>query len=95
MSSYLTGKRICVTGGAGFLGQVVCARLRDHQVADIFVPRSREYDLTRADAVARLFNDARPEVVIHLAAEVGGIGANQQHPGRFFYANLTMGLHLI
>ena len=95
MSSYLTGKRICVTGGAGFLGQVVCARLRDHQVADVFVPRSRKYDLTRAEAVARLFDDARPDVVIHLAAEVGGIGANQKRPGRFFYANLTMGLHLI
>ncbi len=95
MSSYLTGKRVCVTGGAGFLGRVVCDRLRRHDVADVLVPRSADYDLTAAEAVARLFDDARPDVVIHLAAEVGGIGANEKEPGRFFYANMAMGLHLI
>ena len=95
MSSNLTNKRICVTGGAGFLGRVVHAELTKLGAGDVFVPRSREYDLTRADAVARLFNEARPEIVIHLAAEVGGIGANQKQPGRFFYANMAMGLNLI
>jgi len=91
----LQGKRVCVTGGAGFLGRSVCARLAGAGVTDIFVPRSREYDLTQADAVRRLFDDARPDIILHLAAEVGGIGANQKYPGRFFYANMAMGLHLI
>lgn len=92
--SNLAHKRICVTGGAGFLGSVVCAKLRTLG-AEVFVPRSRDYDLTQADAVGWLFDAARPDIVIHLAAEVGGIGANQKHPGRFFYANMAMGLNLI
>jgi len=91
----LQGKRVCVTGGAGFLGRAVCARLTAAGVTEVFVPRSCEYDLTRADAVARLYDDTRPDIVLHLAAEVGGIGANEKHPGRFFYANLAMGMHLI
>ena len=95
MSSYWSQKRVCVTGGAGFLGRVVCERLRDQGAEDVVVPRSSDYDLTRADGVARLFQDAEPDVVIHLAAEVGGIGANRKQPGRFFYANMAMGLHLI
>lgn len=94
-SHYLSNKRICVTGGAGFLGRAVYAALISRGVSEIFVPRSREYDLTQAGAVARLFDQAVPDIVIHLAAEVGGIGANQRQPGRFFYANLAMGLHLI
>ncbi len=88
-------QRICVTGGTGFLGRVVCAKLRELGVREAFIPRRREFDLTQAEAVSRMFDAARPDVVIHLAAEVGGIGANQQHPGRFFYANLMMGLNLI
>ncbi len=95
MTSYLLNKRICVTGGAGFLGRAVCAKLRERGVGDVFVPRSREYDLTQADAVARLFDEGRPDIIIHLAAEVGGIGANEEQPGRFFYANMAMGLHLV
>jgi len=91
----LSGKTICVTGGAGFLGRAVCARLQSEGVGELFVPRSREYDLTHPEAVTRLFDDARPDVVVHLAAEVGGIGANEKRPGRFFYANMAMGLHLI
>jgi len=87
--------RVVVTGGAGFLGRAVCAQLRAAGAGTLFVPRSREFDLTRADAVARLFEAAKPDVIIHLAAEVGGIGANQRAPGRFFYANMAMGLHLI
>jgi GDP-L-fucose synthase len=95
MSSYLSGKRVCVTGGAGFLGRVVCKKLCGHELADLFVPRSHDFDLTRPEAVARMFDSAKPDVVIHLAAEVGGIGANQKRPGRFFYANMAMGLHMI
>lgn len=91
----LTNRRICVTGGAGFLGRAVCAQLREADLPEPFVPRSREYDLTSAEATRRMFEAARPDVVIHLAAEVGGIGANQAQPGRFFYANLMMGLNLI
>ena len=95
MASYLANKRVCVTGGAGFLGRTVCERLREHGVADLFVPRSNQFDLTDAQAVARLFDTAEPGVVIHLAAEVGGIGANRRSPGRFFFANMAMGLNLI
>ena len=93
--SDLANKRICVTGGAGFLGRVVCLRLRELSPADLFVPRSREFDLTDAAAAARMFDQARPDIVIHLAADVGGIGANQRQPGRFFHANLAMGLNMI
>lgn len=91
----LTNKRICVTGGAGFLGRVICEKLQSAGCNDIIIPRSRDYDLTNAENVKRLYDDARPDVVIHLAAEVGGIGANQTNPGRFFYANMVMGLHMI
>ncbi|QOJ13929.1 MAG: GDP-L-fucose synthase [Planctomycetia bacterium] len=89
--------RVCVTGGAGFLGSFVIERLRAAGVADerIFVPRRARYDLTREADVVRLYDDARPDVVLHLAAEVGGIGANRDNPGRFFFANMAMGLHLI
>jgi GDP-L-fucose synthase len=97
----LSGKRIIVTGGAGFLGQVVCAKLRQRGVEakDIFVPRRKDFDLTCEADVVRLYKDAFPghkvDVVIHLAAEVGGIGANRLNPGRYFYANMAMALHLI
>ena len=93
----LATKRILVTGGAGFLGRAVCRLLRERGVAEerIIVPRRREYDLTVEADVARLYETARPEIVIHLAAEVGGIGANMAHPGRFFFANMAMGLHLV
>jgi GDP-L-fucose synthase len=93
----LSAKRIVVTGGGGFLGTAVLRVLRQRGVSDekIFVPRRREYDLTVESDVERLYETARPDVVIHLAAEVGGIGANMEHPGRFFYANMAMGLHLV
>jgi len=93
----LADQRICVTGGAGFLGRFVCKRLRHRGVPDqnIFIPRRQDYDLTQQVDVVRLYDDAKPDVVIHLAAEVGGIGANRDHPGQFFYANMSMGLHLI
>ena len=69
--------------------------MRGAGCAEVFVPRSRDYDLRRADGVARMYADARPEIVIHLAAVVGGIGANRENPGRFFYDNLTMGVELM
>ncbi len=91
----LAGKRVLVTGGAGFLGGPVCRLLRERGAAEVVVPRRAERDLTDAVAVAELFADARPEVVLHLAAEVGGIGANRANPGRFLYANMAMGLHVV
>lgn len=91
----LQSKRICVTGGGGFLGRAVCARLKAIGACNVFVPRRRDFDLTRAEDVERMFDESRPDIVIHLAAEVGGIGANQKNPGRYFYANMAMGLHLI
>jgi GDP-L-fucose synthase len=90
MAIDLGGRRIVVTGGAGFLGSRVVERLRARG-ADVFVPRSRDYNLVEGDAVLRLYKDARPEIVIHAAAIVGGIGANRANPGRFFYDNLMMG----
>lgn len=93
----LSSQRIVVTGGAGFLGRVVRRVLRERGVPEdrIVVPRRRDFDLTIEADVERLYDIARPDVVIHLAAEVGGIGANMAHPGRFFYANMAMGLHLV
>ena len=93
----LARKRIVVTGGAGFLGTAVCRVLRARGVLpdQLIVPRRESCDLTDESAVERLYDDARPDVVIHLAAEGGGIGANRAAPGRFFYANMAMGLHLI
>jgi GDP-L-fucose synthase len=90
-------RRICVTGGAGFLGFHIIERLLAAGAAreNVFVPLIEEYDLTREADVVRLYDVARPDLVIHLAAEVGGIGANREKPGRFFYANMVMGLHLI
>jgi GDP-L-fucose synthase len=86
--------RIVVTGGGGFLGSHLVARLRDRG-DDPFVARRAEYDLTRWDDAQRLFRDAKPELVFHLAAEVGGIGANRANPGRYWYANLMMGAHVL
>ncbi|HEX8339775.1 MAG TPA: GDP-L-fucose synthase [Tepidisphaeraceae bacterium] len=87
--------RIVVTGGAGFLGSFVVQRLHSLGFTNTFVPRREDFDLTQEADVARLYAQQQPRVVVHLAAEVGGIAANQDQPGRFFYANLTMGIHLL
>ena len=89
--------RYVITGGAGFLGTHLQENLHRRGVkpADIFVPKIEDFDLTQPESVERLYRKAKPDVVIHLAAQVGGIGANRENPGRYFYANLAMGLHLI
>lgn len=88
-------KRVVVTGGAGFLGRFIVERLRALTDVDVFVPRSVDYDLVEAADIKRLFAETHPDLVIHLAAVVGGIGANQKYPGKFFYENLMMGAQLI
>lgn len=95
MTSFWKDKRVVVTGGAGFLGSFVVEQLSAKGCRQIVVPRSKDYDLVQMDAVQQLYRDANPDVVIHLAARVGGIGANQANPGRFFYDNLMMGTQLI
>lgn len=90
----LRNKTIAVTGGAGFLGSYLCRNLRDRG-AKVFVPTIQDYDLRERSAVLKMLDDSRPEMVIHLAAVVGGIGANREHPGSFFYENAVMGIHLV
>lgn len=91
----LRGARVVVTGGSGFLGRRVVAALERRGCARVFAPRSVQYDLREKAQVIRLFEQERPQVVIHLAAVVGGIGANRAHPGRFFYENLVMGVETL
>jgi GDP-L-fucose synthase len=88
-------ERVVVTGGAGFLGTHLVEELRQRGCREIFVPRSKDYDLVEMDAVRRLYRDARPTLLIHLAGRVGGIGANRENPGKFFYDNLVMGAQLM
>ncbi len=90
-----TAKRICVTGGDGFLGTHLVETLRRLGAREIFIPTIDEYDLVDLDAIKRMLKDSDPDVIIHLAAHVGGIGANREHPAEFFYDNLMMGVQLI
>jgi GDP-L-fucose synthase len=87
-------RQVCVTGGAGFLGSFVVEKLKARG-ADVFIPTIEEYDLTQMDSIKKMYDAYRPDLVIHLAAQVGGIGANREHPADFFYNNLMMGVQLI
>ena len=93
--SFWRNKKVVVTGGSGFLGSFVVEKLQSAGCDHIFIPRSSDYDLVEMEAVKRLYSVAQPHIVLHLAAAVGGIGANQTHPGEFFYKNLMMGVQMI
>src|SRR5438445_7820590 len=93
--SFWTDKRVLVTGGAGFLGSFVADKLNQRRCCHVFVPRSKDYDLRDRDSVIRVYTDAKSQFVIHLAAVVGGIGANRANPGKFYYDNAIMGLELM
>jgi GDP-L-fucose synthase len=94
-SNFFGNKRFCVTGGAGFLGQVVVRKLKERGAQEIFIPNIEDYDLTQLSSIQQMLDDSKPDVIIHLAAQVGGIGANREHPGEFFYNNLMMGVQLM
>ncbi len=93
--NFWNNRRVCVTGGAGFLGSFVIEKLKARGAKDIFIPHIEEYDLVKPEDLDRMLDDARPDVIIHLAAQVGGIGANREHPAEFFYNNLMMGVQMI
>jgi len=87
--------RIVITGGAGFLGSFVVEKLRARGYTNPIIPRRKDFDLTHEADAQRIYTELKPDVILHLAAEVGGIGANRDNPGRYFFANMSMGLHLI
>jgi len=95
MSTFFQNRRVVVTGGAGFLGKYITEGLKKRNCKNILVPKIEDYDLVNIDDINRMYEDMKPDIVIHLAAVVGGIGANREHPGEFFYKNLIMGVQLI
>ena len=95
MTDFFKSKRVVVTGGAGFLGSYVIGGLQNRGCENILVPKIEDYDLVKLADIEKMYNDMQPDMVIHLAAVVGGIGANREHPGEFFYKNLMMGVQLI
>jgi GDP-L-fucose synthase len=95
MTSFFEEKRVVVTGGAGFLGSFILEKLKARGCKNILVPTVEEYNLIEREGIVRMYDDMKPDIVIHLAAVVGGIGANREHPGKFFYENLMMGIQLI
>ena len=95
MSDFWKNQRFVVTGGSGFLGRVLTQKMKERGATEIFIPRIEDYDLVDPVAIDRLLEDAKPDVIIHLAAHVGGIGANSEHPAEFFYDNLMMGVQLM
>jgi len=95
MSNFWSERRFCVTGGAGFLGRVVVRKLQERGAKEVFVPTIEKYDLVDPQSIKQMLDDAKPDVIIHLAAHVGGIGANREHPAEFFYDNLMMGVQLM
>jgi GDP-L-fucose synthase len=95
LDNFWSNRRVCVTGGAGFLGSYVVKQLKARGASEVFVPHVEQYDLVELEAIRRMLDDARPDVIFHLAALVGGIGANRLRPAEFFYVNLMMGVQLI
>ena len=93
--NFWDSRRVCVTGGAGFLGSYIIEKLQNRNAGNIFIPKIEDYDLTDPQAIQRMLDDSRPDIILHLAAQVGGIGANRDHPAEFFYNNLMMGVQLI
>lgn len=94
-ADFWQNRRVVVTGGAGFLGSVVVEKLRQRGVREVFVPRSKDYNLRYREDVVRMFQDASPDLLFHLAASAGGIGANRANPGKFFYDNAIMGIQVL
>ncbi len=94
-ANFWRNRRVCVTGGAGFLGSFVVEKLHQRGAKQVFVPTIQDYNLVEQDSILRMLDDARPDVIIHLAAHVGGIGANRERPAEFFYDNLMMGVQLM